>query len=156
MKKGMCVSSSNNVLFNSTIQGHQWKTLMKEKEIKETARKTILTNEKTQVMNQEETTKERVERKKLQSLLRVTMKKVASRKTDEIEEQAVKQEQLNNGKKKKIGNKRKPNVKEKSWEKEAREQAKLRGRQQEEDRRWEDPFQRLPISMVANTEDCWT
>ncbi len=115
----MCVSSSNNVLFNSTIQGHQWKTLMKEKEMKEAAKKTNLINEKTQIMNQEETARENVERKKLQSLLKETMKKVASRRTDEKDEQ-VQQEPMKNGKKKKAGNKRKPNVKEKLCEKDAR------------------------------------
>ena len=97
MKKRMCVSSSNNVLFNSTIQGHQWKTLMKEKEMKEAAKKTNLINEKTQIMNQEETARENVERKKLQGLLKETMKKVASRRTDEKDEQ-VQQEPTKNGK----------------------------------------------------------
>ena len=114
MQAGMCVSS-NKILFNYTFQDNLWTNQMKEKENKEMTKNTNLTNGRTQGMNREETTKESMERKKLQSLLRDTMKKVASRKTDEIEEQAVQQEK--NGKKKKTGSKRKPIVKEKSYEK---------------------------------------
>ena len=105
--RNVCVSS-NKILFNYTLQDELWTNLMKEKENKEMTKKTILTNEKTQGMNQEETTKESVERKKLQSLLRDTMEKVTSRKTDEIEEPAVQQEPLKNGKKKKTGSKENP------------------------------------------------
>ena len=114
MKAGMCVSS-NKILFNYTLQDELWTNLMKEKDNTEMTKNINLTNERTQGMNQEETTKESMERKKLQSLLKDTMKKVASRKTDEIEERAVQQEK--NGKKKKTGSKRKPIVKEKSYEK---------------------------------------
>jgi hypothetical protein len=48
---------SNNILFKSTIQGKPLKSLMKEKDNKETARQVKLTKEVTNDMNQEGTAK---------------------------------------------------------------------------------------------------
>jgi hypothetical protein len=93
--------------------------LRKEKEVKETARTEELSKRGTGEMNQEDTAKATEEKKKMQSLLKDTMKKKLLEKTSE-EKAGQQQEQVKIGKIKKKGKKRKPNNKEKNKEKEAK------------------------------------
>ena len=98
-------------------------------------------------MSQEESAKEVEERKKLQKLLKGTMKKVGLEKS-KGEEEGKSMEMMKIGKKKKNGKKTKPNRKERSCEKKARpgkatteaNKARPQGGEQ---------YQRLQMSMDA-------
>ena len=130
------------------IQENRFKALMKEKDRKEVARKDELAKKTSQSMSQEESVKEVEERKKLEKLLKDTMKKVGLEKSQGEDEEGKSMETMKIGKKKQNGKKRKPNCKERSCEKEARPGKATREATKARPQGGEQ-FQRLQMSMDA-------